>query len=204
MKMVTKREILKYAMDKQIFTIAEIANEFGITEKDKQTLRQSLIHLSKANKLYHYQRGVYGYMYWDEVSKTLIYCPKEEAFAQLYTRNDEGYISGEYFLYMLGLSSSIPMRITIVTNKVRKEKIGKSAVFLPAKVTITSNNKAYLQLLDCIENFRNFEIDVNDPYAIIRQYIMDSRLDIVMLTALIKRCYSKSTLNELNRCLGTS
>lgn len=202
--MITKREILKYAMDKQIFTIAEIANEFGITEKDKQTLRQSLIHLSKANKLCHYQREIYGYMYWDKVSKTFIYCPKEEAFAKLYTRNDEGHISGEYLPYMLGLSSSIPMKITIVTNKVQKEKIGKSTVFLPARVTITSSNKAYLQLLDCIENFRSFEIDADDPYAIIRQYIMNSGLDIVILTALTKRCYSKNTLNELNRCLEIS
>ena len=199
--MIIKEKILNYAKKIDVFTIDEIAKELCVTNNDRHKLYNALSQLGKTNKLHRYQRGVYGYVFYNELLQKGVYNSEDEAFAQLYTRNDEGYVSGADFFYRISLSTWLPAKKTIVTNKVKNEKIGQTVVFLPPKTHITQQNKHYLQLLDCLETLCQYAIDAPNPYGLLKRYIQKRNLDIPTLINLAKAHYTEIVLEELKKCL---
>lgn len=203
MNNVFSEELLEYAKREKVFTTDEIAKGLAIPQNERSNLNKTLKRLCDSGKLYRYKRGIYGYEAYGEKFGVVIHshCPEGEAFAHLYLKDDGSYISGADFYNRIGLSTWIPRKIVVVTNKVKRRAETNTAVFLPPKTFITKENRDYLQLLDCFENLGRLAIDNPDPYGRIMWYTRKMGLDIQALIVFAKRYYTKKTMENLIKCL---
>lgn len=178
-----------YAKEQKVFTIEEIVNNLFTTEERSKVVA-ALQWLNKKGKLYRYERGIYGYETYIPLFDISSHLGIEEAFTRLYLRNDEGYISGADFAYMIGLSTWCAAKRLIVSNKVSRKKQKNNLYILPPKTTITKHNKPYLQLLDCIAMLDKLPVDAHAPYQIITRYIEKKGMDVKELIAFAKEFYN--------------
>ena len=200
--MTINEKILNYAKEVRVFTIDEIAKELCNADFDKRKLYKYLYALAKAGKLHRYKKGIYGYVGHSKLTPKGSYKSDESALAELYVRHDEGYVSGALFFNLISLSTWLPAKKVIITNKVKKKTAGKTTVFLPPRTHITPQNKLYLQLLDCLESFNEYAKDAPNPYILINRYIKKAKLSVPTLKRLAKEHYTAEALEVLNQCLG--
>lgn len=198
-----KDRLLEYAKREEVFTTEEIVKEFAVPQNERRSLNTVLGRLCSSGKLYRYKRGMYGYEAYVEKFDIVIHshCPNSEALAQLYLKDDGSYISGANFYNRISLSTWLPRKTVIVTNKVKRKKETDTTIFLPPKTFITKENRDYFQLLDCFENFGKLAVDHPNPYGRIMWYIRERDLDIQALIAFAKRYYTNKTLENLTKCL---
>lgn len=200
--MEIKEQIMLFAKEQQVFTFDEIVRKFDIKKEDRAKFGSVLQRLCKNNRLYRYEKGVYGYEAYSPMFDVTSHLPVEEAIARLYLKNDEGYISGADFNHMIGLSSWCPAKKTIVSNKVCRTTQKCNLLILPSKTVITKHNKDYLKLLDCIETLDELSVDAPTLYQIIMGYIEKKGMNVQTLISLSEKHYKSDNLYVLLECLG--
>lgn len=125
---------------------------------------------------------------------------KEKLIARKYLDNDQGYETGTGMLYRLGLTTQLPNMRLIATNAAKdcKRKDPKLKVSVcPARVTVTKDNKDYLQILDSLEMMDRAPIDVDEPYKILAAYIEHKGLHYDKLLSLADKYYPQRTVIQL-------
>lgn len=145
-----------------------------------------------------YQKGIYYRAITTPFGDTGI--DKESLIFRKYLENDQGYETGARLLYIIGLTTQLPNTRLIATNAVkecvrRDEKLNISVC--PPKVTITRENKDYLQLLDVLEMLDRTPIDVVDPYRILANYIEQKNQRYDLLLAMANKYYPQRTILQL-------
>lgn len=186
MTQVTSTEILdyltkNYELGEPIF-LKDIADvDLGISVDN---LRHKLGLLCSKNLLRRYGDGVYG-LPWilEEVGEGWI-APELILHAKYVARRGKifGYYSGANAANLLGLSTQMPYKATIVTNNTAntfKEislKYSK-AVLKRGKAEITEQNYLILQLLDTIRDIDRWpELTPDEAAPVLREYIAKKRL----------------------------
>ena len=93
-----------------------------------------------------------------------------------------GYISGVYFANAVGLTTQVPMKYDIVTNKATKDyrevKLAQSTIILrKPKIEITSANHLTLQFLDLIKDIDSLsELEGTSLNIKLKDYIQKANL----------------------------
>ena len=125
---------------------------------------------------------------------------KEKLIAHKYLNPNQGYDTGTGLLYRLGLTTQIPNERLIATNAAREcvrrdEKLNVS--ICPPKTTVTADNKAYLQMLDALEQMDHAPIDAEEPYQMLADHIQRLRLQYGTLLSLADQYYPQRTIMQL-------
>ena len=125
---------------------------------------------------------------------------KEKLIAYKYLNPDQGYDTGAGLLYRLGLTTQIPNERLIATNAAREcvrrdEKLNVS--ICPPKTKITADNKAYLQMLDALEQMDHAPIDAEEPYQTLADHIQRLHLQYGTLLSLADQYYPQRTIMQL-------
>ena len=125
---------------------------------------------------------------------------KEKLIAHKYLNSNQGYDTGSGLLYKLGLTTQIPNERLIVTNAarecVRRDK-KLNVCICPPKTKITADNKAYLQILDALEQMDHAPIDTEEPYQTLANHIQRLHLQYGTLLSLADQYYPQRTIMHL-------
>lgn len=164
---------------------------------------KSIIDTNAIPKLRFYQKGIY----YRSVSTPFgdVGIDKEQLIQDKYLYNDNGYEGGLNLLYKLGLTSQIPNKRMIVTNKINNHfdtDKELDVLVCPPKTVVNKENKQYLMVLDILEKIDDAPIDAEEPYGIIRNYINQLGLDYSKLFAIANNNYDKDTITQLEKLVG--
>lgn len=117
-----------------------------------------------------------------------------------YIDDYNGYDTGAYLFYELGLSTQLPNKRIIATNKaadcIRYDKV-LDVYTCPPKTVITKRNIKYLMVLDVLDQFDKYPVDVEHPQLILFEFIKRNDLDYNYLLFLVSNYYSRKTLFRL-------
>lgn len=108
-------------------------------------------------------------------------------------------------MYKLGLTTQIPNKRALVTNKTDNHLDTDKEldiVLCPPKIVVNKENKQYLMALDILEKIDDAPIDVEDPYRIIRSFINQLGLDYSKLFVIANNYYDKDTIRQLEKLVG--
>lgn len=146
-----------------------------------------------------YQKGIY---YRTEVTPFgEIGIRKGQLIADKYLLPDIGYETGFTVLHNMGLTSQMPMsQRTLVTNKAKDcQRTDKTlgVTIRPPKVTVTTENKEYLRILDVLDILECAPVDAEQPYVLINDYIREQGLQYETLLAIADKYYNKNTVLQL-------
>lgn len=130
---------------------------------------------------------------------------REQLITDKYLLNDNGYETGLFVLYQLGLTTQLPRERVLVTNRARDcarvdKKLG--VTIRPPKIKITADNKQYLKTLDVLDILKDAPVDIDNPYVILSDYIRKMELEYHMLLALADHYYNKQTILQLAHVAG--
>jgi len=145
-----------------------------------------------------YQKGIYYRTKTTPFGEVGI--NREQLIADKYLLPHNGYETGLAVMHRMGLTSQIPRQRILATNMAKDcaradKKLG--VIIRPPKVTVTAENKAYLQLLDVLEVMDKAPVDEEHPYEIIAQHIRGQRLEYGTLLAYANNFYNKNTVMQL-------
>ena len=145
-----------------------------------------------------YQKGVYYKTMVTPFGEMGI--DKEKLIAHKYLNPNQGYDTGCGLLYKLGLTTQMPNERLIATNAAREcvrrdEKL--NVCICPPKTKITADNKAYLQILDALEQMDYAPIDTEEPYQTLANHIQRLHLQYGTLLSLADQYYPQRTIMQL-------
>ena len=184
-------------------TIAEKMAEAYQMPKEKATAAvavalQRIMKNDAEMKLRLYQKGIYYITATTPFGDVGI--RTEQLIKDKYLASDQGYETGLGFLHRIGLTTQMPKMRELVTNfatsGTRYDKKLDVRIH-PPKITITAENRLYLQILDAMETMEKAPIDAENPYRMIADYIQKRELQYQRLLALAGNCYSQKTLQCL-------
>ena len=204
-ELILKKEIRKPIYVRELRKIVSFEYNLPI-EKATAAVSVALKRIMDSNmipELKFYQKGIY----YRTVSTPFgnVGIDKEQLIQDKYLYDDNGYESGFDFLYKLGLSTQIPNKRVLITNKAGDcARIDKklNVVVRPPKIEINKENKQYLKVLDVLDIFENAPIDVEEPYGVIRSYISQLGLEYSKLLAMANNYYNKNTILQLGKVAG--
>lgn len=147
-----------------------------------------------------YQKGIYYKT--PETPLGEVGINKEQLIADKYILPHIGYETGHTALYRLGLTAQMPRERLIATNIAKNcaltdKRLG--VTIRPPKVTVTAENKAYLQVLDVLDLLDKVPGDGEQPYAIISDHIQNKHLQYNELLAIADSYYNQNTVLQLAR-----
>ncbi len=184
-----------------------VSKEYDLTlEKATAAVSVALKRIMDANsipELRFYQKGIY----YRSVSTPFgdVDIDKEQLIQDKYLYDDNGYEGGLNLLNKLGLTTQIPNKRVLVTNKAsdcaRTDK-KLNVVVRPPKTEINKENKQYLKVLDALDTFEDAPIDVEEPYGVVRNYISQLGLEYSKLLAMANNYYNKNTILQLGKVAG--
>lgn len=131
---------------------------------------------------------------------------KEKLIEAKYLSGDNGYETGAFMMYKLGLTAWVPAERVFVSNRVRNRvKTDKSLgiVVRPSKVTIDKENRPYLQFLDLLSIYEEIPVDAENPYGILGGIVRTRGLDYGRLLYFADRYYDKNTIVHLAHVAGS-
>ena len=179
-----------------------VTKEYDLTlEKATAAVSVALKRIMDANaipELRFYKKGIY----YRSVSTPFgdVGIDKEQLIKDKYLYDDNGYEGGLNLLNKLGLTTQMPNKRVLVTNKADNhfdaDKELDVVVHSP-KTVINKENKRYLMVLDILEQINDAPIDIEDPYRLIRDYINQLGLDYSKLFVLANNYYDKDTVTQL-------
>ncbi len=180
-------EIMILFEKQMILTNQEIRDILKIQQKQSAILNTEIKRLCDKDMIRRVGRGVYTIVWntkWGKVVPT-----EEEITNNFYMANDEGYVSGSMYYNAIGISSLIPNRREITTNKYSflLEGMENTDIVKPKK-EITKENKLYLQLLDGIYYLSKNHCDVKNPLEIFVRQLHQLHLDEITLILMAKNC----------------
>ena len=181
-----------------------VTKEYDLTlEKATAAVSVALKRIMDANaipELRFYKKGIY----YRSVSTPFgdVGIDKEQLIQDKYLYDDNGYEGGLNLLNKLGLTTQMPNKRVLVTNKADNhfdaDKELDVVVHSP-KTVINKENKRYLMVLDILEQINEAPIDIEDPYRLIRDYINQLGLDYSKLFVLANNYYDKDTVTQLEK-----
>lgn len=183
--------------------IALALSNYLKTEKRKASAAvavamKRIIDSGKLPDLRFYQKGIY----YRTVKTPFGELPinKEKLIADKYLLPDKGYETGLRLLHHMGLTTQMPAECLFATNVARDsvrydDRLDVS--ICPPKVTISAENKAYLQTLDILDLLGKAPIDAKNPYAILAEHIRRNNLQYKMLLYYADRYYNQKTVIQL-------
>ncbi len=124
----------------------------------------------------------------------------EQLIADKYLTGDNGYETGRFLLYKLGIVDKIPLERVFTTNKAKDcarvdKKLG--ITIRPPKVKITAENKQYLKVLDVLDILEDEPVEIDNPFEVIGEYIKSMKLDYCILLAFANHYYNRQTILRL-------
>lgn len=180
--------------------IAEaVAADYGIEKKNASAATavavKRIIDGDKLPDLRCYQKGIYYRTTNTPFGEIGI--NREKLIARKYLDFDNGYETGLRLLHHLGLTTQMPNEHLLATNAAKDcirydKKLGVS--ICPPKVTITSENKVYLQVLDALDLLDKAPVDVENPYNILANHIRKNNLKYETLLYFADRYYNRKTI----------
>lgn len=118
-----------------------------------------------------------------------------------YMDNGEGYLSGAAYYNAVGISTLVPNKKEITTNKASCRIKGLNHIDLvKPRLVITKKNRKYLQLLDGIYKLEKNHCDV-EPQKVFAEIIAKEKLDEIGLLLLTKKYYPRYVLDYLLQIL---
>lgn len=186
-----------------ISDIMHYIEKYADDNKESQQVRKNvnviLMRMIKEdNCLKRFGTGVY---YRDEVEQTeesgidsieLI----ERTYIKDKRGNVFGYLTGETYLYKLGLISNNPSEIIVATNEKRKGNIETTDVnfkLMSPPTIVTNKNYRYLQILDLIKNDLIKGDTLQYNYAL-THYMNNHHLEAAKLIAFAVDFYSQKVV----------
>ena len=194
-----KEEIQNYAQKHSIFTIDELKTDLHLTDEDDCVVQKTLDTLQQEDVLKSYEQGIYGYKRMGTFIKRRIAPSVSIMLAHVYLKNDAGYVTDGDFALAIGLTDWCPAVQTIVSNRVQETKSGDGFIVKKPRIAITTTNKDYLQLLDCIENLKNLPVNSAKCHDILHQEI--AKKDKDYLLELAKLHYDKNTVDYISKSI---
>lgn len=184
-----------------------MAEKYGISlKKSKSAVSVVLNRIMKGNlipELRFYKNGIYFRTAMTAFGEVTI--NKEKLIEDKYLKNDSGYETGLTLLHKLGLTSQMPNKRTIATNRAKDcarydKRLG--LVVQPPKIIINAANKQYLEILDVLDSLDDAPIDADEPYKIIGNCIGSLNLQYDILLALANNHYNRKTVLHLAHVAG--
>ncbi len=177
-----------------ILTNHEIRDALKIEQKQNAILNTEIKRLCDKDMVRRIGRGVYSIVWntkWGKVVPTEV-----EIMNHFYIANNEGYMSGAAYYYAIGISTLVPNRKEITTNKYSflLDKMANTDVVRPRR-EITKENKMYLQLLDGIYYLPKNHYDAPNPLEIFARQLQKLQLDEITLILMAKKLYPKFVLD---------
>lgn len=125
---------------------------------------------------------------------------REQLIADKYLLPHNGYETGYAVMHYMGLTSQMPRQRVLVTNLAKDcartdKKLG--VTIRPPKITVTAENKSYLQVLDILDMLDKAPVDEEHPYEIIARHIRSQQLEYGTLLAYANSFYNKNTIMQL-------
>ena len=166
----------------KLFFISDFS---GIGEYE--TIRKSLQRLTKQKLILRLSKGIYYYPKQDEILG-IIY-PSSEQIAKAIAKRDKARIipTGSYALYLLGLSTQIPMNVVYLSDgSARKINIGKQTITFkktnPKNFAI--NHKLSSLIIQALKTIGENNITENECLKI--KQIIENSKEIEKITENIK------------------
>lgn len=149
-------------------------------------LRQQIKKLVDSGLLVRYDTGIY-FIPEPSIFKSGSQLSFNRVVKEKYlldeSREQCGYISGVYFANAVGLTTQVPMKYDIVTNKATKDyrevKLAQSTIIVrKPKIEVTSANHLTLQFLDLIKDIDSLsELEGLSLNNKLRDYIRKANLE---------------------------
>ena len=149
-------------------------------------LRQQIKKLVDSGLLVRYDTGIY-FIPEPSIFKSGSQLSFNRVVKEKYlldeSREQCGYISGVYFANAVGLTTQVPMKYDVVTNKATKDyrevKLAQSTIIVrKPKIEVTSTNHLTLQFLDLIKDIDSLSelkgLSLNNK---LRDYIQKANLE---------------------------
>ena len=149
-------------------------------------LRQQIKKLVDSGLLVRYDTGIY-FIPEPSIFKSGSQLSFNRVVKEKYlldeSREQCGYISGVYFANAVGLTTQVPMKYDVVTNKATKDyrevKLAQSTIIVrKPKIEVTSANHLTLQFLDLIKDIDSLsELEGLSLNNKLRDYIRKANLE---------------------------
>jgi len=147
--------------------------------------------------LRHYEKGIYFRTEMTPFGETRV--DRNRVIALKYLEDDQGYEGGLSALNRIGLTTQMPNKRVIVTNKAkagtRCDKSLDVTIRKPA-TRIMADNIRYLQLLDMLDCMERAPVDAERPLGILKSYAVKYGLRWERLLAYADRYYDERTLRR--------
>ena len=199
------KQIEEYKIGIPIYTktIADGLADYYHTTKEKASAATSvamkrIIERKVIPELRKHKKGVYYLTKETPFGETGIM--KENLINDKYLCNNNGYYTGYYLLYHIGLTTQIPNKRMIATNAVKyciRYDKNLDVYLVPPKTRINSGNIGYLQILDVLDLFDKAPIDTHDPYKLIGNQILKKGLRYETLLSYADNYYNKNTVIQV-------
>lgn len=170
----------KYQPNEPIFL-----SNLSIEGMSYNNLRQQIKKLVDGGLLVRYDTGIYfipEVTIFKSGSQLSFNRVVKEKYLLDESREQCGYISGVYFANAVGLTTQVPMKYDIVTNKATKDyrevKLAQSTIIVrKPKIEVTSANHLTLQFLDLIKDIDSLsELDGTSLNNKLKDYIQKANL----------------------------
>ena len=175
-------EYLKYKFQPNEPIFLSNLNIEGISYNN---LRQQIKKLVDGGLLIRYDNGIY-FIPETTIFKSGSQLSFNRVVKEKYLLDESkeqcGYISGVYFANAVGLTTQVPMKYDIVTNKATKDyrevKLAQSTIILrKPKIEVTSSNHLTLQFLDLIKDIDSLsELEGTSLNIKLKDYIQKANL----------------------------
>lgn len=152
-----------------------------------------------------FQKGIYYLTQETAFGETRI--DKGAIINDKYLKDNNGYESGPYALYKLGLTTQLPNQREIVSNhsyECRRKDQKLDVWVKPPKMVINQHNIDYLMILDVIDILDKYPVDTDEPYRCIAKQIYEKGLEYNILLAMADKYYNIGTIKKLARVAGES
>ena len=178
-RMVLQALQAKYGYNEPIFL-----SEISFENISNNYLRQIFKRLTDEGSLQRYDAGIYYLPKKSTMLKNSYLDSNKVIINKYITRGKEvyGYFTGFTFANQIGLTTQVPVRKEVVSNKESSQgrtlKFGGSTIRVKKpRILITNKNYKVLQLLDLINDFEKWaEYEVDEVYKIIARYVTEEQI----------------------------
>ena len=176
------------------------ARKFDIDiSKAKKTVNVYLKRFVDRGILTRISRGFYG------KNKTSVFGLIAPDITQMLTKffirdreNEIGYLAGPTLLNTLGISTLIPAKRTIATNRYRYKINPNGTIETKRPIAeVTNANAKYLQAIEAVKAMKTFPFDADEPSVVLRKAFQDMEIDVAVLLRYANEYCNERELREI-------
>jgi len=161
-----------------------LAREFAIDiGKAKKTANVYLKRFADRGDLTRARRGVYGKNKASVFGRIAPDNTKMLTEFFIKDKNDKiGYLAGPALLNTLGISTQVPAKQTIATNRYRYKINPDAAIEIKRPIIkVTNENAKYLQAIEAVKAMKKYPIDAENPAALMQFAFRNMEIDVATL-----------------------